>query len=522
MAAYRNAKALGVVAAVVVSVAVGTLWAQQPAKVPTTGPQEVRELRQQIVQLSKQDTLSQLFRVISKAVKPAVVEVRVTKKVEMQPLPPEFEEFFRQFGGGPGQRMAPRQQQDDDDNRPRRQPRRNFYSQGLGSGVIVDAKNGYVLTNYHVVGNVDKVEVVLPDGRTVLTEWVHGDPQTDLAVLKINADNLIDAPLGDSDTAEVGDWVLAIGSPESLQQTVTSGIVSAKGRWRRELRATHAYQDFIQTDAAINHGNSGGPLVNMRGEVIGINTAIVSRTGVNEGIGLAIPSNMVKSVMGQLIEKGEVTRGYLGVRFQELTARLAQSYKVPSGKGALVVDAVEDGPAAKAGLKSGDVITAVGDRQLQDGNDLSNIVAALTPGQNVQFEYYRDGEKHSAAVTIEKKPENITARMRPGAAPEAVPGKGIKVGLFGLRVATLDERLAEELGYKDGVKGVVITDVDPDSDAADQGVTEGMVITEVDGQPVSNAQQFAQAMQGKTDAARLRVLDPSGASQFVVVMPAKE
>jgi serine protease Do len=294
----------------------GPRLATQFAYAVTKG--ENQAAREQLAALAKGDTLSPLFVRVATVVKPAVVEVRVTKKVKMQDMP-DMGQFFGHFFGGESNPFGMPQ----DPGKPTRPQPREFLQRGLGSGVVVDAKNGYILTNYHVVGGADEMQVVLPGGRTLMVEWARTDPMTDLAVVKVEPKDLVDAPLGDSDAMRVGDWVMAIGSPEGLEQTVTTGIVSAKGRVTDHA---NTYQSFIQTDASINHGNSGGPLVNMKGEVIGINTAIVSQSGGNEGIGFAIPSNMVKSVMNQLIEKGKVTRGYLGVAIQGVDEKLAKSF----------------------------------------------------------------------------------------------------------------------------------------------------------------------------------------------------
>jgi serine protease Do len=471
--------------------------------------QEAQALRDRLPELAKADTVSPLFRAVAKAVQPAVVEVRVSKKMQVEPMP-DMDEFFRRFFGeegapAPGRRIP--------------QPRREFFSRGLGSGVIVDAQNGYVLTNYHVVSGADTVEVILADGRKLQTEWVRGDASTDLAVVKINPDRLLAAPLGDSDKLEVGDWVLAIGSPEGLPQTVTSGIVSAKGRSRPELRATHLYQDFIQTDAAINHGNSGGPLVNMLGEVVGVNTAIVSRTGVNEGIGLSIPSNMAKVVMRQLIDRGKVVRGYLGVRFQDVDERLVKSFKLPNTSGALVAQVAPGGPAQKAGLQAGDFITGINGKSIQDGNDLRNVVAALPLDKPAKFEVYRDGKKIELDVTIAEQPDDMAAAFGETPRGEATTGPGAPVAKLGLKVVTLDEALAKRLGIKQGTRGVAITDVADGSDAQDQGLEAGMVITEVDGTAVASADEFAKSVEGK-DMVRLKVLTPGGGTQYVAVSPA--
>jgi len=281
MTFHPKAMRLLVLAVVVVAAVVaGPMLVERIAYAAEKGSNQA--VREELRQLSEREQISRLFRTVAKAVKPAVVEVHVRKREAAPSI--DMDEFLRRFFG---EQVPPR------DSRPERERYRIL--RGLGSGVIVDAKNGYILTNHHVVAEADEVDVVLADGKKLDAEIVGGDWQTDLAVVKVESDGLIDAPLGDSDKMEVGDWVLAIGSPEKLPQTVTAGIISAKGR----KTGGRPYENFLQTDAAINHGNSGGPLVNMRGEVIGINAAIVSRTGVNEGIGLAIPSNMAVDLQRQ-------------------------------------------------------------------------------------------------------------------------------------------------------------------------------------------------------------------------------
>lgn len=467
-----------------------------------------------LAELSRHDKMSALFRAVAKAVKPAVVVVHVKQKVTYQPAPaPEMDDFMKRFFGDdvPGPFRFRWQT-------PQGQPKRDFYRRGLGSGVIVDARKGYVLTNWHVVRNADEVEVALADGRKLNAEWVRTDKQTDLAVLKIKPERLHAAVLGDSDNVEVGDWVLAIGAPEGLPQTVTAGIISAKGR----TTGRGAYENFLQTDAAINHGNSGGPLVNMRGEVIGINTAIVSRTGVNEGIGLSIPSNMAKSVMSQLIDSGEVVRGYLGVTIQDADAGLARSFKLPGTKGALVSSVGEGSPAQKAGLRDGDFIVAVDGRAVENVNDLRNRVAAIRPGTSAKVELYRDGRKRTVTVKIGQQPADLAsafAEGSPGASGSEMADR------FGLKVATMGEQYAAKFGLDKKTEGAVILSVDPGSDAADEGLEPGNVITHVQGKKVTSADDLTRALAAKDaqKGVRLRVRDHRrGGVRFVFLTPKKD
>ncbi|NLW86627.1 MAG: Do family serine endopeptidase [Planctomycetes bacterium] len=465
-------------------------------------------------ELSKHDKMSALFRAVSNAVKPAVVVVHVRQKVAYEPIPfPEMDDFFKRFFGDdlPGFQGPFRFRWETPQ---RQQPKREFYQRGLGSGVIVDAEKGYVLTNWHVVRDADEVEVVLHDSRKFEAEWVRTDKQTDLAVLKIKPDRLTEARLGDSDELEVGDWVLAIGAPEGLPQTVTAGIISAKGR----TTGRDGYENFLQTDAAINHGNSGGPLVNMRGEVVGINTAIVSRTGVNEGIGLSIPSNMVRNIMNQLIDTGEVVRGYLGVTIQNVDEGLARSFDLPGTDGALVSSVMEDSPAEKAGLKEGDFITAVDGKSIANVNELRNRVAAIRPDKTVELEIYRDGEKRTLDVKIGQQPADFASAFSEGA--PSLHGSEA-AGRFGLKVATMGEQYAEKFGIDADLDGAVVLEVTPGSDAADKGIQPGDVITHVNGKVVDSADKLTDALAGDEakDGVRLRIRDRQGGTRFVFVTP---
>ncbi|MHC4716312.1 MAG: Do family serine endopeptidase [Planctomycetota bacterium] len=458
-------------------------------------------VREELRELSQREQISKLFRTVAKAVKPAVVEVRVKKRVATRQ--PELEEFFRRFFGDPMPRgpRVPRV--------PRgTQPERFRFLRGLGSGVIVDAEKGYVLTNHHVVVEADDVEVVLADGRKLDAKIVGGDWQTDVAVVKVETDGLIDAPLGDSDKMEVGDWVLAIGSPEGLPQTVTAGIISAKGR----KTGGRPYENFLQTDAAINHGNSGGPLVNMRGEVIGINSAIVSRTGVNEGIGLSIPSNMARHVMKELISSGKVVRGYLGVKFMDVDAEVAEHLDLPHTNGVLVMRVMEGSPADEAGMKEDDFITHIAGKEIKDGDELRNRIARVKPGEKIELTVRREGKEEKLPVTIGQQPADMFSRF------ERRPMRSLPKR-YGLTVESLTPELARRHGYEEDVRGVLVTEVAPDSDAWEKGVRPGMVIDRVGRKQVRSPADFAAAVRDteKSKGLRLRVLTRRGVLRYVIV-----
>ncbi len=467
---------------------------------------KVEALRSELAEMSKKDHLSPLFRMMASVVSPAVVEVRVTKKVEHQ-MPPDLEDFFRRFReDGEGLPRVPEGR------------RREFYARGLGSGFVVDAKNGYIITNYHVVAEADEVEVVLGDGRKFSTEWVRSDPQTDLAVIKIDAQRLHAVDFGDSDEMQPGDIVMAIGAPRGLAQTVTTGIISAKGR-SNQGGQPGMYQDYIQTDAAINRGNSGGPLINTRGQVIGVNNSIMSYSGGFEGIGFAIPSNMIKRIMGQLVDKGKVTRGFLGVAIQDVNEGLAKSFKLPSTRGALVSQVTEDSPAAKAGIKVGDFLTAVNGDRVEDVNSLRNRVAAIDPGRTVEIELYRDGKKMTVKAKLVVQPADMNKILVPG---EEGPREVEVAKKYGLMVSNVSQELREKYGYKDDVKGVIVTGVDPGSNAAEEGLAPGMVITNVQDKEIKSVQDFEAALPKDAAGVRLRVMDRTGGQRFVFVTPMKD
>ncbi len=422
--------------------------------------------------------------VVKKAA-PSVVYVFSTKTVKhppMQMMPFFNDPMFRRFfgdqlpeeednnGSAPQQRRFGRQ----------RQP--EMKQQGLGSGVIVSA-DGYILTNNHVVDGADEVKVALEAGkREFVAEIVGRDPKTDLAVLKIDAKDLTAVALGDSDALEVGDTVLAIGNPFGIGQTVTSGIVSATGRGGLGIEE---YEDFIQTDAAINPGNSGGALVDCEGRLVGINTAIYSRTGGFMGLGFAIPSNLARSVMEQLITKGKIERGFIGVGIQDLTPELKKEFGVEDG---VIVTGLTDGSAAeKAGLKSGDVIVKLDGQPVADGRRLRLMVGRHTPGTEVKLDVIRDGKEKTFTLKLGEQPAGN--RKLGSDDDETERSSNDEDTLNGVAVTDITPQIREQGNLPRDLKGALITDVDPDSAAAKAGLREGDVILEINKQPVENAKQ---------------------------------
>ena len=418
------------------------------------------------------------FSPVVKKVAESVVKVEVTTKSKEVSGPQSGDDFMRrffggnQFGGspfdfGPGQPGQP--------GRTFRTPREH----GLGSGVIV-SKDGYILTNNHVVDQADDISVTLNDGREFTAKVVGRDPKTDVAVVKIDAKDLPFITIGNSDKIEIGDICLAIGNPFGIGQTVTMGIISATGRANVDMGAD--YEDFIQTDAAINPGNSGGALVDAEGRLVGINTAILSRTGGYQGIGFAVPVNMARSVMDSLIAHGTVVRGYLGVSIQNVTPQLADAFNLHGEHGALVGDVEPKSPAEKAGLKSGDVIVNFNNRAVTDSSHLRLQVAETAPGSMVPMKILRDGKEMSM---------NITVKELPGSAQVAKSGDNSgnsSDALDGVTVDDLNGRVKNQLNLPASVKGAVVTDVDQNSAAFVAGLRPGDVIQEIDHKPVQNAE----------------------------------
>ncbi len=415
-------------------------------------------------------SLSEEFNKVAEEVKPSVVSiiaVQVVKEREIFPPfeDPFFEEFKRFFGEDFFRHFFPPP------------PRGYEYRRkGLGSGVIVN-KEGYILTNAHVVENADEINISLYDGRKFKGEVKGKDPKTDLAVVKIKGRgrNLPVAKLGDSDEVKVGEWVLAIGNPFGLQYTVTAGIISAKGRSNVGIAA---YEDFIQTDAAINPGNSGGPLVNLKGEVIGINTAIFTRSGGYMGIGFAIPINMAKNVMRQLIEKGKVIRGWLGIVIQELTPELAESFGVKGIKGVLVGDVTEDSPAERAGIKRGDIIVKFDGEKIETPSQLQQIVASTPPGTESKVEVIRKGKRKVLTVKVGEMPE------------EEIKAKKEISEELGIEVRDLTPQLAEKYRIDKREEGVIVVAVYPGSLGELAGIREGDLIKEINGEKVRDLSTY--------------------------------
>ena len=404
------------------------------------------------------DTLSRAFASVAETLKPAVVNVFTEQKAgEREALHPPtggpFDEFFeRFFRGQPDQRRR-----------------------SLGSGVIIDER-GYVVTNNHVVENADDIEIQFSDERRFKAEVVGTDPATDLAVLKIKADaneTFHHVDFGDSDALVVGEWVLAMGNPFGFGHTVTAGIVSAKGR----VIGQGTYDDFVQTDAAINPGNSGGPLVNMKGQVVGINSNIISNSGGSMGIGFAIPSNMTRKIYDQLVSEGAVTRGWLGVAIQPLSAELARGFGLEGKRGALVSQILgEDSPAAKAGLEAGDVIVELNGVPVDSNTHLVHLVADIHPGDVVDVKYYRNGKLGSTKVTVAKR----TVEEALAAPPRDLQGERGRLGISG---QNLTPQLASELSATSKT-GVVLVEVDPDGPAEDAGLRTGDILIEANRQPI--------------------------------------
>ena len=439
---------------------------------------------------------------VVKAVTPAVVNISTTRVVrfpkEQIPSPFLDDPFFRHFFG--------------DEFFRRFQIPRERRENSLGSGVIVDS-SGYIVTNNHVIAKADEIKVLLSDKREFVGKVVGTDPKTDLAVIKIKAQNLPTVPWGDSDKLEVGEYVLAIGNPFGLNQTVTMGIVSAVGRANVGIAD---YEDFIQTDAAINPGNSGGAMVNARGELVGINTAIFSRSGGYMGIGFAVPSNMTRAVMNSLIKTGKVVRGWLGVSIQEVTPDLAKQFGLSNGDGgALVSEVFADSPAAKAGFKSGDIITHFDGKRVDGPGTLRNIVAQTAIGKRAKIKVLRNRKAVTLTVKIGEQPKDIAL-----AKGETAKGEGESTALEGVEVQGLTADIARQLGLPPATRGVVISEVAPGSAAGAAGLMGGDVILEINRQRIRSLADFRRvtARLGKKDSVLLLV-NRRGGKLFVVIKP---
>jgi serine protease Do len=440
---------------------------------------------------------NETFIAVSKLAKASVVNISSSQKAasagEGFQNPFFNDPFFRRFFGEEERRIpVPKERRE----------------QGLGSGVIVSS-DGHILTNHHVVEKADDIKVLLPDRRTFTATVIGTDPKTDVAVIKIDAKNLPVLAWGDSSRLEVGELVLAVGNPFGLNQTVTMGIISAVGRANMGIVD---YEDFIQTDAAINPGNSGGALVNLKGELIGINSAIFSRTGGNMGIGFAIPSNMAKNVMNSLVKYGKVVRGWLGVSIQDLNPDLAKEFGAPDTHGALVAEVMEDSPAAKARLQRGDLITAYNGIVVKDPGHLRSMLADTAPETTVTITILRDKQPKDVKLTVHELPKDMAKASR------SEPGKGH--GDHALAGVTVEPHTArtERPGRKD--TGVVVSEIKPGSPADRAGLKEGDIIREINKTPVHTVQDFERLVNGLEPKSRVLLLITRGnGTIFLSVSP---
>jgi serine protease Do len=446
----------------------------------------------------------QVFAEIAEKATPAVVFVSVEQDVTQQtpdivygdPFDQFNDEFFKRFFGQPLPRQF-RQQQ------PRQQKQ---IRRGQGSGFIITS-DGYILTNNHVVEGAEKITVKFSDDKELPAKVIGRDPETDVAVIKVDANNLPTVQLGDSDKLKVGEWVIAIGNPFGLSHTVTAGIVSAKGRSRIGLSE---YEDFIQTDAAINFGNSGGPLLNIDGKVVGINSAIFSRSGSYMGIGFAIPINMAKYVYEKIRAEGKVTRGYMGIYAEDASPEIAEHFGVKGRKGILVDKVIADSPAGKSGIEKGDIIVKMNGKAVSDWNNFRYEIARLSPGTKITLTVIRNSEEKDIEVKLEAKESKGT--------PSETGDNETKQ--LGITVQDLTPELAQQFGYKDEKSGVIVSDVAPASPAAEIGITAGTLITEVNRQKVENTQSFWELVKKAKDSVLLYVrqnTQQGEISRYVVV-----
>jgi serine protease Do len=451
--------------------------------------------------LDTAEGLSTAFRNVSEALKPSVVSISTRTKAATRQggrgsVPPELEnqlppwlrdELFRQF-------EAPEQ----------RTPERS----GMGSGVIARA-DGYILTNNHVVEGADELQVELSDGRKVEGKLIGTDPATDLAVVKIEETGLKPAVFGDSDAIQVGDWVLAIGSPFGLAQTVTAGIISGKNRVQGIVGDGAGFEDFLQTDAAINPGNSGGPLVNLRGELVGINTAILSRSGSSAGIGFAIPVSLARPVLDSIIESGTVRRGFIGAQVADINPDVIKEFDLKTDSGALIRGVVEGQPAAIAGLQPGDVVTKIDGKKVTSGTQLRNWVASKAPGASIVLDVDRGGSAIELKVKLQERTDENLAKLS---------GEDGDV-VMGAKLEPLTEETARDLGIEDATSGLVITDIEDGSIAAQGGLAAGDILEQVGGQPLRSVDELKAALkQAKETGRGVRLVIRRGNVRSLVII----
>jgi serine protease Do len=471
--------------------------------------------------------LAGVFRKVGKHVEPAVVQINVKKTTHIQ-RSPGFDDMLRRmfpdqdgdgkpdvpegFGGGG----------DDGDER---------VQMGTGSGVVmeVNGSDAYILTNNHVAGGATEMQIITNDGRKIENGKLMGaDPKSDLAVVKIHADGLVAAPWGDSDKLEKGDWIMAFGSPFGYVGSMTHGIVSALNR-QAGILGQNGYENFIQVDAPINPGNSGGPLVNIDGEVVGINTAIASRSGGFQGIGFAIPSNQAKSVYSVLKAGGKVVRGYLGVSIRDAAAdpEVAKTFGYNDRDGVMIWQTFKNTPATGK-LEKGDIVTGIGGKPVKDAQELRNKVAAAKPGSTLDFTVFRDGKSQDVKIKVGEQPEDMTLAMTGRRAPGAEGEEGGNAEaqsneLFGMTLATPNEELARQYNLGEHREGALVTEVEPKSPAGKAELRKGDLILEVFNTPVKNAKEAADALRKADKTKPIRLYVATGpTSRFVVIKPNAE
>ncbi|MFA5865333.1 MAG: Do family serine endopeptidase [Phycisphaerae bacterium] len=448
---------------------------------------------------------SRVSNYIARTVSSSVVHITSTKTVKSQSSGESEEDVFKHFF--PNDRMPPFFRFG--------QPQSPEPQVGLGSGTIIDAR-GYIVTNNHVVEGADKIKITLPDGREFVPQWVRTDPMTDVALIKVAADDLPALELADSDKVQVGDWVMAVGNPFGLDNTVTQGIVSYIGRGVKISNSIN-YSNYIQTDAAINPGNSGGPLVNLYGKVIAVNSAIVSRTATFAGIGFAIPSNTIKFVISQLRKGEEVTRSYLGVQLNpDLTVPLARNFGRTDTKGALISGVNPDTPASKAGLRDGDIILGFNGMEVRNRQTLQSMVAEQQPGATVKLQIWRDKKMIEVPVTLEKMPKGFFAGKMDSGPQEETAANQVTIKELGIVISSVNQELLEKYKLKN-TKGVLIVQVDPQGEGARLGLSEGDLILEAANQKIVSAKELVQVFKKNPlkSGITMHVKSVSGGSRYI-------